>query len=96
MRAHWDNWYTEDTIKQLADRGVQAVRLPIGDWTINPYGPYIGCMDGSVDKIQWMLDTCSRYNIRVLLDIHTARGSQNGFDNGGQAWRLNWTNETYF
>jgi glucan 1,3-beta-glucosidase len=35
MRAHWDSWYTENHIKDLADRGVEWVRLPIGDWTIN-------------------------------------------------------------
>jgi glucan 1,3-beta-glucosidase len=51
LRAHWDTWYTEDHIKQLADRKVEIVRLPVGDWTLDPYGPYIGCMDGSADKI---------------------------------------------
>ena len=34
LRAHWNSWYTEDHIKQLADRGVEMVRLPIGDWTL--------------------------------------------------------------
>lgn len=33
MRAHWDSWLTEDYIKALADRKVEIVRLPIGDWT---------------------------------------------------------------
>ena len=48
MRAHWDAWLTEDHVKSLVDRNVEAVRLPIGDWTVTPYGPYIGCMDGAV------------------------------------------------
>lgn len=51
MRAHYDSWYTEDDIKALADRQIKRVRLPIGDWTINKYGPYEGCMDGDVEKI---------------------------------------------
>lgn len=51
MKAHWDNWYTEDHIKALADRGVEIVRLPIGDWTLNPYGPYVGCMDGADERV---------------------------------------------
>lgn len=58
MRAHWDTFYTEKDIKDLADRGVKMVRLPIGDWTLNPYGPYVGCMDGAAEKIDWMFDTC--------------------------------------
>jgi len=51
MKAHWDNWYKEDHIKALADRGVEIVRLPIGDWTLNPYGPYVGCMDGADERV---------------------------------------------
>ena len=51
MRSHWDAWISELDIKGLADRHVEIVRLPIGDWTLKPYGPYIGCMDGSADKI---------------------------------------------
>jgi len=85
MRAHWDSFYTEDYIKDLADRHVKRVRLPIGDWTMTPYGPYIGCMDGAEDKIQWMLDTCAKYDIQVLMDVHANNGSQNGYDNSGRA-----------
>ena len=90
MRAHWDTWYTEDHISNLSARAVDIVRLPIGDWTLDPYGPYVGCMDGAEDKIQWMLDTCAKYNISVLMDVHTAKGSQNGFDNSGRAYKLKW------
>ena len=35
MKAHWSNWYNEDYIKKLAERGVKRVRIPIGDWTVN-------------------------------------------------------------
>lgn len=35
MRAHWDTWYTEEHIKNLSSRGVDMVRLPIGDWTLH-------------------------------------------------------------
>jgi glucan 1,3-beta-glucosidase len=96
MRAHWDAWLTEDHVKGLAERGVEIVRLPIGDWTLRPYGPYVGCMDGSADKVQWFLDICSKYNITVLLDVHCVKDSQNGFDNSGQARDVTWSDETHF
>jgi len=51
MRAHWDAWYTEDMIKELSEKKIEIIRLPVGDWTLNPYGPYVGCMDGAADKI---------------------------------------------
>jgi glucan 1,3-beta-glucosidase len=72
------------------------VRLPIGDWTLAPYGPYVGCMDGAKEKIDWLLDTAAKYNIQVLMDVHTAKGSQNGFDNGGIAKRIEWKDDTHY
>ena len=75
MRAHWDEWLKEEHIKELADKGVEIVRIPIGDWTLKPYGPYSGCMDGAADKIEWALDTFDKHGIKVLLDVHAVKGS---------------------
>ena len=87
---------TEDHIKSLADREVEVLRVPIGDWTITPYGPYVGCMDGAAERVSWILDTAQKYNLKVLLDIHAAIGSQNGFDNSGIASDFNWIDENNF
>lgn len=95
LRDHWNTFYTDAHIKNLSLRGVEMVRLPVGDWTLNPYGPYKGCMEGADEWIDWMYDTCAKYNISVLMDIHTAKGSQNGFDNSGQA-SINWINDTFY
>jgi len=75
MRAHYNSWYTEEIIANLSMRGIERVRLPIGDWTMNKYGPYIDCMEGDEDRIEWLLDTAAKYNIGVLLDVHTAKNS---------------------
>ena len=96
LRSHWDNWLTEDHIRGLAERQVEIVRLPIGDWTLMPYGPYVGCTDGAADKIQWSLDMFAKYNIKVLLDVHCLKDSQNGFDNSGKASDFEWFDETHF
>lgn len=85
LRAHWDSWITEAIIEDLAAKGVEVVRLPIGDWTTTPYGPYVGCMDGAAQKVSWFMDTAAKYGLRVLIDLHGLRDSQNGFDNSGQA-----------
>jgi len=53
-------------------------------------------MDGAADKIKWLLDTCAKYKIKVLLDVHAMKGSQNGFDNSGQSNRLTWKDENNF
>merc|ERR1711871_89576 len=96
MRAHWDSWVTEDHLKALADRNVEIIRLPIGDWTLKPYGPYKGCMDGAKEKIDWLLNTAEKYKIKVLIDVHAVVDSQNGFDNSGRTWNLEWVSETNF
>ena len=96
LRAHWDEWLKEEHFKQLADRGVELVRIPIGDWTLKPYGPYVGCMDGAKEKIEWALDGFAKVGIKVLLDVHAVKGSQNGFDNSGMANKVTWTDETHF
>ena len=84
LSDHWDNFYTEDIIKKLADRGVEIIRLPIGDWTLDPYGPYVGCTEGAAEKIDWFYDMCAKHNIKVLMDVHAMKDSQNGYDNSGR------------
>ena len=96
LREHWDTWITEDTFKQMATREVEIIRVPIGDWTLKAYGPYVGCTEGAKDKVQWLLDTAQSYGIKVLLDVHAVKGSQNGFDNSGLANRTTWNDETNF
>ena len=96
MRSHYENWVTEKDIKDLADREVKIIRVPVGDWTFNPYGPYVGCMDGAEDKISWLLDTAEAHGIMVWLDVHAMKGSQNGFDNSGVANKTIWSDENNF
>jgi len=96
LRAHWNSWYTETQFEEMAAREIEIVRLPIGDWTLKPYGPYVGCTEGADDAIQWFLDTAAKYNIKVLLDVHAVRGSQNGFDNSGLANQTHWIDENNF
>ena len=75
MRGHWEHWFNETWMDKLKERSVERIRVPIGDWTVNPYGPYIGCMDGSAEYVDKILDWAAARNMSVLLDVHTARGS---------------------
>ena len=90
LQAHWDSWLTEEHIAALADRDVEMLRLPLGDWTVRPYGPYEGCMAGSDRRVDWLLDMADKYDLKVLLDLHGVRDSQNGFDTSGRAARIQW------
>lgn len=96
LRDHWDYWITEEVLQSAADREVEVLRLPIGDWTLKPYGPYVGCTEGAAEKIEWLLDTADRMGMKVLLDVHAVKGSQNGYDNSGLANKTVWTDENNF
>lgn len=92
LRRHWETWVTEEIIQQLADSGaVNSLRLPVGDFQFVPYGPYERCVEGGLEYVDKLLDWAYSHGITVLFDIHTMKGSQNGFDNSGQAMGFQWT-----
>ena len=53
-------------------------------------------MDGAAEKIEWFLDMAAQYGLKVLLDVHALKDSQNGFDNSGRAMNVNWLDENNF
>lgn len=92
LRRHWERWVTEDIIQKLADSGaVNALRLPVGDYQFVPYGPYKDCVEGGLEYIDQLLDWAHTYGLSVLIDVHTMKDSQNGFDNSGQTMGFEWT-----
>lgn len=91
LRIHWANWVTEDDIREMAQAGVNSLRVPVGDWMFTPYEPYIGCTDGAVEEFDRVADLALKYNIDLLIDIHGHIGSQNGFDNSGKSTAVKWT-----
>jgi len=94
LRRHWDTWVTEAIIKELAEEGlINSLRLPVGDWMYNPYGPYIGCTDGALEYVDKLLDWAENYNLSVMIDIHGLKDSQNGFDNSGEQRGFRWTSK---
>ena len=94
MRKHWDAWVREEDVAALAASGANVIRIPVGDWMYIPYGPYIGCMDGAMEQLDRVLALFKKYKLTALLDVHAMKGSQNGFDNSGQAQKVRWTQTT--
>lgn len=92
LRRHWSSWVTDDQIQGLYEDGVDTIRLPIGDWMYVPYEPFTsGCWDGALEEVKRVLDLCSKYDLKVIIDIHGMKDSQNGCDNSGHARNIEWT-----
>jgi glucan 1,3-beta-glucosidase len=51
----------------------------------------VGCTDGALDYVDKLLDWAHSYGLTVLIDVHTMKGSQNGFDNSGKTEGFQWT-----
>ncbi|KAI9511874.1 exo-beta-1,3-glucanase [Russula earlei] len=96
LQNHWNTWITEADFQAIAAAGLNHVRIPIGYWAyqVGPGEPYIqGQHDYLVKAIGW----AATYNLKVIIDLHGAPGSQNGFDNSGHklpfpTWQSNQTN----
>ena len=90
LRRHWETWLKEEHIYNLSISGVDTLRIPVADWMYIPYEPYIGCWDGALDELQRALGYCRKYGIKVLIDLHAVKDSQNGLDNSGITADLEW------
>ncbi|GHJ85708.1 hypothetical protein NliqN6_2110 [Naganishia liquefaciens] len=92
LRSHWDSWITEDDFRQIRDAGLNHVRLPIGFWAFDVSGgePYI---QGQKEYLYRAIGWARQYGIKVIIDLHGAPGSQNGFDNSGRRGSANWADD---
>lgn len=84
LNAHFEKWVNETHLIDLVEKQITHVRIPIGDWMFSPYGPYVGCTDGSVKYLDHILNLCEKHGLQVLLDLHGVKDSQNGLDNSGK------------
>ncbi|MCD7918858.1 MAG: cellulase family glycosylhydrolase [Clostridiales bacterium] len=89
MKAHRDNYVTEDDFKDLKRHGVNLVRIPVPFFILGDRPPFIGCIEYLDLAFQW----AEKYDIKVLIDLHTVPDSQNGYDNGGITGVCKWCQE---
>lgn len=91
LRKHWRTFITREDFAWLAEIGVNAVRIPVGYWLFAadyPYHPSLGDKPypfvlGGVDILDQAFAWAEEFGLSVVVDLHTAPGCQNGFDNGG-------------
>lgn len=94
---HWDTWVTEEDIASIAKAGLTHVKIPVGHWIMGDIRGDEPWIDGDWPYLLRCLLWCRKYQLEVILDIHTAPGSQNGFDNSGRmgtkATALGWSSK---
>ena len=86
LKRHRDTWITEADFKWIADRGLNAVRLPVGFGILEDNPPYIT----GADTLDRAFAQAKANGLGVLLDLHGVPGSQNGMDHSGRSGELGW------
>lgn len=89
IRKHRREYITECDFQKIAQMGLNAVRIPVPFFLFSDRAPYIGC----VEELDNAFDWAERCGIKILIDLHTVPGSQNGFDNGGLSGVCRWAGE---
>ena len=87
LERHRQTWITEADFAWIKAHGLDAVRLPLGYWTLEQHAPYVEGARHVDDAFAW----AKRHDLQILLDLHGAPGSQNGWDHSGHAGAIEWT-----
>lgn len=86
MTEHRDTYVTEKDFENIASHGMNLVRIPVPYFIFGDRPPFIGCIEYLDKAFVW----AEKHNIKILIDLHTVPGSQNGYDNGGLIGVCKW------
>ncbi|KAG0741416.1 hypothetical protein G6F57_010878 [Rhizopus arrhizus] len=94
LKEHYENFITEQDFKKIAEMGFNHVRIPTGHWALQvfPGEPFVPHLSWQylLRGIQW----ARKYGLRVMVELHTAPGSQNGWNHSGREGAVGFLNGT--
>jgi glucan 1,3-beta-glucosidase len=86
IKKHRDTFITLNDFKWLSEHGIEAVRLPVGHGVFGDFPPYSKTINHVDKAFTWAQKT----GLRIILDLHTAPGSQNGRQESGMTGEIGW------
>ena len=89
IKTHRAEYITERDFTRIKAMGMNTVRIPVPYFIFGDREPFIGCVEELDRAFNW----AERYGLKILIDLHTAPDSQNGFDNGGISGVCKWSQE---
>lgn len=89
LKEHRETYITEKDFEKIAGYGLNLVRIPVPYFIFGDRKPFVGCIEYLDRAFEW----AGKHGLKVLIDLHTSPGNQNGYDNGGLVgvckWRKN-------
>ncbi len=86
IKMHRSEYISERDFARIKAIGFNSVRIPIPYFIYGDRAPFIGCIEELDKAFSW----AEKYGLKILIDLHTAPMSQNGFDNGGLSGVCKW------
>ncbi|CAL4999385.1 unnamed protein product [Urochloa decumbens] len=80
LTEHRKNFVSGSDFLFMAQKGINAVRIPVGWWIAydpDPPAPFIG---GSLNALDRAFYWAQIYGLKCIIDLHAAPGSQNGME----------------
>ena len=94
LLKHWDTFVTEADIAALAASGLNAVRIPVGYWMWQNDATLPFISGGQqLPFLKRVLGWVAKYKMKAHIDLHGAKGSQNGWNHSGKAGIQGWDND---
>lgn len=87
IKIHRSEYITERDFATIRRIGLNTVRIPVPYFIFGDRPPFIGCIEELDKAFSW----AEKYGLQILIDLHTAPLSQNGFDNGGICGVCKWS-----
>lgn len=89
IKIHRSEYITERDFVTIKSWGLNVVRIPVPYFIFGDREPFIGCIEELDKAFNW----AEKYDLQILIDLHTAPGGQNGFDNGGICGVVTWAQQ---
>lgn len=89
IKMHRSEYITERDFTRIKSMGFDTIRIPVPYFIFGDREPFVGCIGELDNAFNW----AERYGLQILIDLHTAPDSQNGFDNGGISGVCKWSQE---
>jgi glucan 1,3-beta-glucosidase len=81
-----NTFITKNDFMWLARNGIRAIRIPVGYWLFGDEPPY----QETVSYLDLAFAWANQTNLKILIDLHGLKGSQNGRDHSGRAGKTEW------
>ncbi|MEO5949335.1 MAG: cellulase family glycosylhydrolase [Candidatus Saccharimonas sp.] len=90
--THRKEFIQEADFRWIATHGIDVIRIPVGYWVLVGDGPYVE----AASYLDWAMDMAAKHKLRVLLCLHGAPGSQNGYDHSGHKGKAAWYSDVAY